>query len=293
MFPHLRQAGAGYVIAAPAKVNLHLELLSKRPDGYHELRTLIATVNLYDTLEIQPARELALSCDAPGIPTDSKNLAMKAAEALRAATGTNFGASINLTKRIPHEAGLGGGSSDAAAALFTLNRLWKLDLSDAELMTVAAAVGSDVAAFLAGPSSWCTGRGELAKPADIGDPMHLVIVKPAVGLSTAAVYANVDLRAGLRERPESLAEILRVLTQPGSTVELFNRLQPAAFALQPAVKLVYDRLRECDPLRALLSGSGSSVFAVARNAADARRIAAEYATLGEPTDRIYAVRTCG
>ena len=142
MFPHCLPAGAGFVIAAPAKVNLHLELLGKRPDGYHELETLIATVNLYDTLEIQPARDLTLACDLPGIPTDSKNLVIKAAEALRAATETPFGASIRLTKRIPHEAGLGGGSSDAAAALFALNQLWKLGLNVKELQAVAAVVGT-------------------------------------------------------------------------------------------------------------------------------------------------------
>jgi 4-diphosphocytidyl-2-C-methyl-D-erythritol kinase len=304
MFTHCLPAGAGYVIVAPAKVNLYLELLGKRPDGYHEIATLIATVNLYDTLEIQPARDLTLSCNLPGIPTDSKNLVLKAAEALRASTGTPFGASIRLTKRIPHEAGLGGGSSDAAAALFVLNRLWKLDLSTLELQTVAAAVGSDVPAFLAGPASWCTGRGEIAEPAEIGGPLHLVIVKPAVGLSTAEVYRNVKLETpppGPLPEAERGSIVFNPLrfgeggsrSEPGGVFPtLFNRLQAAAFALQPAVKLVYDRLRECDPLGALLSGSGSSVFAVARDAADAKRIAAKYATLGEPTDRVFTVVTC-
>jgi len=278
-------ACAGFVIAAPAKVNLYLELLGKRPDGYHDLETLIVCVNLFDTLEIQPARELSLGCNLPGMPTDAKNLVLKAAIALRAAAGIGAGATIYLTKRIPHEAGLGGGSSDAAAALFALNRMWKIGLNDTELKAVAGAVGSDVPSYLAGAASWCTGRGEIAEPAEV-PPLHLVIVKPAVGLSTAEVYQSV--RAGSVSDGASNP----TLTLPALTKPLFNRLQAAAFALQPLVERVYDRFRECDPLGVLLSGSGSSVFAVARDAADAKRIARQYAALGDPTDRVYAVRTC-
>jgi len=280
-------AGPGYAIAAPAKVNLHLELLGKRPDGYHDLETLIVCVNLFDTLLIQPSRELHLTCDTPGIPTDGKNLVVKAAKALQAAAGTDAGAAIHLTKRIPHEAGLGGGSSDAAAALFALNQLWKLGLSDAELQTVAGTVGSDVPAFLAGSASWCTGRGEIVEPVEV-PRMHLVIVKPAVGLSTAAVYGKVNLgTAGVSPWVPNTTHGLT----PAVPI-LFNRLQAAAFALQPLVERVYDRLHECEPQGVLLSGSGSSVFAVARNSADAQRIAGCYAALCDPSDHVFAVETC-
>jgi 4-diphosphocytidyl-2-C-methyl-D-erythritol kinase len=291
------RAGHGFTVAAPAKVNLHLELLGKRPDGYHDLETLIACVNLFDTLLVQPSRELTLTCDTPGIPTDGKNLVLKAANALRAAAGTDAGAAIHLVKRIPHEAGLGGGSSDAAAALFALNQLWKLGLGLEQLKTVAGTIGSDVPSFLAGSASWCTGRGEIAEAVDL-PKMHLVIVKPAVGLSTAAVYRSTTPPPYPLPEAERGSLVFNPLrfgeggsrSEPGG-VKGFNRLQTAAFALQPLVERVYDRLRECEPRGVLLSGSGSSVFAVARNAVDTRRIAREYAEKADPTDRVFAVET--
>ncbi len=284
----------GRVIAAPAKVNLFLELLAKRPDGYHELETLLAPVDLYDTLEIQPRDdgELNLTCDAPGIPTGSGNLVWKAADALRTAFGVTLGAGIHLTKRIPHEAGLGGGSSDAAAAIAGLNAVWNLNKSPDELAPVAARVGSDVAAFLHGGPMWCTGRGEIVEPV-ASQPLDLVIVKPPFGLSTAEVYRNVRLA----ETPTPGDAIRAALAEgniPAIGRLMHNRLQPAAFALQPLANWVYDALLAQSPLGAMLSGSGSCVFALAKDRADARRIAAqagrELATR-VPDCKLFVVRT--
>jgi 4-diphosphocytidyl-2-C-methyl-D-erythritol kinase len=179
-----RAAGPDAIVAwAPAKVNLTLEVVGKRPDGYHAIETLMVAVDLFDTLEVRrgPAGVVALECDPPTLPTDGRNLVVKAADALRRAAGTDQGASLRLTKRIPHEAGLGGGSSDAATTLLALNRLWGLGLGRDELAAVAAGVGSDVAFFLSPPAGWCTGRGEVVTSEPVGRELDLVVVKPAVG----------------------------------------------------------------------------------------------------------------
>src|SRR5262249_35253110 len=157
--PHFPAGSGGLVVAAPAKLNLFLEVLGKRPDGYHEIATLMAAVDLFDTLELRPGPGgvLELECDPPGVPSRPDNLVVKAAEKRRArANGPDLGAPMRLAKRIPTQAGLAGGSSDAAAALLGLNRVWNLDLSKPELAEVAAEVGSDVAFFLELPAAWCT-----------------------------------------------------------------------------------------------------------------------------------------
>src|SRR5262249_19298604 len=138
-----------------------------------------------------PSGRLSLECDTPGVvPTGPENLVLRAASALKQMTGTARGAVIRLTKRIPTEAGLGGGSSDAAATIAALERLWRLALSQESRLAVAATVGSDVGFFLSPPAGWCTGRGELVEPAPVGRVLDLVVVKPPVGLSTAAVYGR-------------------------------------------------------------------------------------------------------
>jgi 4-diphosphocytidyl-2-C-methyl-D-erythritol kinase len=287
-----RKAGPdARVTWAPAKVNLFLEVLGKRPDGYHAIETLILAVDLFDTLEIRddPAGRLSLACDPPGLPTGPGNLVWKAARAL----DPTRGAAVRLVKRIPSEAGLGGGSSDAAAALAALNRLWGLNRGRAELLPVAAAVGSDVGFFLAPPAGWCTGRGEAVEPESVGRPLDLVIVKPAAGLSTAEVYRRVTVPAN-PVSGEPAREALRAGDPERVARCLHNRLQDAAFAARPAVEEVFRRLLGCRPLGCLVSGSGSSVFAVCRDRADAVRVAAEFGSAFAPaggSSRVFVVRS--
>lgn len=306
-FPGLPAGSHGRVLWPPAKVNLFLDVLGKRPDGYHAIATLIAPVSLYDTLELQPAAggELTLTCHPGTVPAGPGNLVWKAAEALRRAFGVRHGAAMRLTKRIPHEAGLGGGSSDAAAAIAGLNAVWGLNRSTAELIPVAAEVGSDVPAFLmvsreptasaAQVAAWCTGRGEIVTPAPAGGPIHLVLVKPPVGCPTGEVYKRVRVADSPADPTAALAAFAA-----GSAEEvaarLHNALQPTAFDLQPLVRRVYARLTNCNPLGVLLSGSGSSVFAVCRGAADAADVAARFARHTDPElagCRVFAVHTLG
>src|SRR3954453_3345618 len=190
----IRTIAGGVEVLAPAKLNLFLEVLARRPDGYHGIESLMVTVNLYDTLTVSEldSESTALECDDPSLPTGSENLVVKAAERLKAATGCPRGARITLRKVIPAQAGLAGGSSDAAATLVALDRVWNLETPAPALSSVAAEIGSDVAFFLHGPSAICRGRGEQVEAMERGRPLHFVLVVPELGLSTADVYRNVQ-----------------------------------------------------------------------------------------------------
>ncbi len=286
----------GLVLAAPAKLNLYLEVLGKRADGYHDLESLMVGVNVYDTLEVRPRADdqLRLTCDVPDLPTGAENLVVRAAERLRLRSQRpDLGADIHLAKRIPALAGLAGGSSDAAAALVALNRVWGLNLSRAALALVAADVGSDVAFFLSLPAGWCTGRGEVVAPEPPGGGFHVVLVLPAAGLSTPAVFRQLVVPSS----PQSGAAV-RAAFRTGNAdalgAALFNRLQEPAFALAPDVEQVYRRLAAQDPAGCLMSGSGSAVFAVCRGPLDAARVAAGFraaAPPGEAPSHVLVART--
>ena len=280
------------VRSAPAKVNLFLELQAKRPDGFHALETLMVAVSLADTLTFMLADSLNLFCSDPALPTGDGNLVIKAASALRRRTGYPGGANIHLQKRIPAAAGLAGGSSDAAATLLALNQLWDANLSKSELAATAAEVGSDVAFFLDLPGAWCTGRGEIVEPVRPGKRLHLVLVCPLVGLSTAEVYRGATIPAALRS-----ATAMRTAYATGDLAgigkELFNRLQEPAEGLSPLVRQVRDVMARHAPLGCLMSGSGSTLFALCPDHRAAVRLAAalraEFAS--DPKPRVFVVRS--
>jgi 4-diphosphocytidyl-2-C-methyl-D-erythritol kinase len=262
------------LVRAPAKVNLFLEVLAKRPDGYHEIATLMVAVSLYDTLEFKEdsSGAIRLHCNAPELTTGPDNLVVKAAALLRQRTGCTRGADIRLIKRIPMAAGLAGGSTDCAAALTGLNRLWRLGLADDELARLGGELGSDVPFFFNTPAAWCTRRGEVVTPVRLGRPLNFVIVKPAVGLSTAEVYRNVTIP----DRPETGAE-LRQAVEVGDVEEigrrLHNRLQEAARRLRPEIEAGLALLQAQGAAGQLMSGSGTSLFALCRDPGEAQRIA--------------------
>jgi 4-diphosphocytidyl-2-C-methyl-D-erythritol kinase len=294
-YPGLSVSPGGVIAVAPAKVNLFFEVLGKRPDGYHEVETLMVAVDLFDTLEVRddPTGGLTLVCDAPGVPAGPANLAYTAADRLRAAYAPGRGAAIRLTKRIPHQAGLGGGSSDAAAVLIALNQLWGLGCSVAELAELAAGLGSDVGFFLTPPGGWCTGRGEVVRPEAVGRRLDLVVVKPPVGLATADVYRRVTVPSapvdGGPARTALRAGEVEILGRC-----LHNRLQESAFAVAPLVERAYRRLAVLGSLGCQLSGSGSAVFAVCRDRREAQRIACDYRAQTppeEPVSQVFVVRS--
>ncbi len=287
---------SGLVLAAPAKLNLFLEVLRKRPDGYHDLESLLVAINLFDTLELQATTmaELRLQCDTPTLATGADNLVIRAAEALRKYVNRpDLGAVMSLKKRIPMQAGLGGGSSDAAATLVGLNEIWKLGLTRRELLAIAASTGSDVAFFLTLPAAWCTGRGEVVSSEESRRSFHFVLVCPPVGLRTAEVYQRLVVPA----EPTAGAAV-RAAFRAGDSESLgralFNRLEEPAFALQPLVERIRRRLDRLGSLGAMMSGSGSALLALGRDQAHATQLAARFLATrppDEPQSRVLVVRS--
>jgi 4-diphosphocytidyl-2-C-methyl-D-erythritol kinase len=297
VYPAFQAGEDGVVVAAPAKLNLFLEVLRKRPDGYHDIESLIVAVDLFDTLEVraQSTGILTLFCDPPGLSTGRDNLVLKAANVLRDRAGRpDLGAEIRLTKRIPTQAGLGGGSADAAVALLALNQIWKLAQTREELAAMGASIGSDVAFFLAPPAAWCEDRGEVVTPEPVGRPLDFVLVCPAVGLSTADVYRRLEAPAATNRRGDALRQAVRAGDPEAVGRALFNRLEKPAFALAPPVESVRNRLNGLGSCGALMSGSGSAAFAVCRSREEAIRLAAAFENgrlPGEPDSRVLVVRS--
>jgi 4-diphosphocytidyl-2-C-methyl-D-erythritol kinase len=291
----IRRRGRAVRVLAPAKVNLFLEVRGRRPDGYHEVATLMVPVGLYDTLELadDPAGADRLECDLPGLDTGPDNLVRRAVDLVRRRTGRFGGVAVRLHKGIPTAAGLAGGSSDAAATLAGLNRLWRLGWDGAELARAGAELGSDVPFFFAAGAAWCTGRGEHVEPLPLGRPLDFVLATPAEGLSTARVFAAVELP----DRPldgEDVRRAARAGDVEGLGRRLFNRLQPPAERLCPAVAELSRRLAGEGPAGVCLSGSGSTVFALCRGPDEALRVAR---ALRPPQDgggptRVRVVRSC-
>ena len=259
------------VVLAAAKVNLALEVLGERADGYHEIATVLQTVDLSDRVVLEEAPGLELRTSTSDVPADERNLAMRAAAALRDAAGVTRGARITLEKRIPVAAGLGGGSTDAAAVLLGLNRLWRLRWPVAKLADVAVALGMDVPFFLRGGVALGTGRGEQLEPLH-GGTLALVLVNPGFGVSTAEMYGRVTpamLTDGARCR--RVVEALRQRRVERVAASLYNGLEGAA-APHPEIARMKAALLAAGALGAQMSGSGPTVFGVARSREHARQI---------------------
>jgi 4-diphosphocytidyl-2-C-methyl-D-erythritol kinase len=231
-------------VRAYAKVNVALEILRRRPDGYHELHTILQAIGLYDDLTCEPAPDLTL--EAPALADDAPNLVMRAAQALQEATGCQAGASLTLRKGIPAASGLGGGSADAAAALVALNVLWKLYLEPEELARIAPTLGSDVPFFLLGGTALARGRGEELEPLPDPVPRWLVVLVPDTVLpeKTRRIYAMLDPKwytpGGF---VLTLAQRLR--TNPATTWRpLGNGLEPTAMDVFPDLRAARNVLVE-------------------------------------------------
>lgn len=262
-------------VLAPAKVNLFLAVKGRRPDGSHELETIFQAIDLADVIELEllPS-EIRLTSDRPGLPAGEGNLCWRAAALLREKAGTQKGATIRLRKEIPVGAGLGGGSSDAAAALVGLNRLWELDLATEDLQDCAAQLGADVPFFLQGGTALGKGRGEVLSPLPTPD-LRLVVAWPKTTLSTALVYQAWDEQPG--QGAVSLEEMLEAVQKNDPAqiaASLRNDLEAAAMRLCPACAAVKEDLLRAGGLGALVSGSGSAVFGIARDERHADEMAA-------------------
>jgi 4-diphosphocytidyl-2-C-methyl-D-erythritol kinase len=278
-------------LAAPAKINWTLEVLGKRPDGYHEVRTIFQTINLYDTLILSPADGLSLTVRGArrGFRRDSRaapegNLVYRAARLLQERTGCGRGADIRLHKNIPVAAGLGGGSSDAAAALRGLRELWELPISDDELAGLAASLGSDVPFFLRGGAALASGRGEVLRPLPDGPAQHFVLAWPKSGErppdKTARMYAALRSEHYTDgARTESLAARIRA-GQPVRDEDCFNVFEAVLGEVDPTAAALFERAKSLG--NAHLCGSGPAVFLLVDTDADpegARRACHETAKI--------------
>jgi 4-diphosphocytidyl-2-C-methyl-D-erythritol kinase len=295
---------------APAKLNLFLEVLGRRPDGFHELETLMVPIRLFDQLALVPTPspsptelgEIHLDvrtcwpADAPitpSVPTGRENLVVKALELLRERSGCRSGAHVTLTKRVPPAAGLGGGSSDAACALRLANRAWQLDWDHQRLSDLAAEVGSDVPFFLADGAAICRGRGERVERRSVGRPLHFVIVQPPTGLTTREVFGAYDENFSLTTPRREIAEIessLKSGERIGLRAAMFNRLEHAASSISPWVARIRGVFERLDFVAHQLTGSGSAYFGICRHAQHARRLASFMRT--RQLGLVYATCSC-
>lgn len=257
----------------PAKVNLHLEVLYQREDGYHEIETIFQAIGLYDRIEFRRTKgPIHVTCAHPSVPEDRTNLCHRAAKLLKNRTGCELGVDIRIDKQIPVTAGLGGGSSNAAATLLALRRLWSLDLDDEKLHELATLLGADVPFFLVGGTQLGRGIGEELSPLPSVENGHFLVLSPHVEIPAAWAYAQ--LRMGLtRESAKiTLQHVKPVLSRfPERQWPGFNRLGDVVFPAHPVVHRLYLDLLETGPAMAMLSGSGPSVYAVYDTEADAVR----------------------
>lgn len=302
---HRDRRGRALEIWAPAKLNLHLEVIGKRNDGFHEIETVMVPVDLYDTLyfrdEADQRQEITCPCEpafgyrATGsdgndwLPAGADNLVVRAVELVRRRATVRRGVRLRLVKRIPIAAGLAGGSSDAAAALVAADRWFETNLGRATLTELAEQLGSDVPFFLGSGAALATGRGETLEALGPVPPLDCVIVRPRQGLSTAKVFAASQAGQGRRDAAP-LVEALIAGQRPRVGALLFNRLQSAARRLSPWIDRLDREMRGLDLWGHQMSGSGTSCFALCRHARHARRIAAFLN--GRGVGAAYAVKAC-
>jgi 4-diphosphocytidyl-2-C-methyl-D-erythritol kinase len=258
------------VLPSFAKINLSLHILGKRPDGYHEIQTVLQSVSLHDTLNFATTDEgeISFSCDEDSLDLDANNLVVRAAEALRNQFAVKAGARINLEKRIPVQGGLGGGSSNAAVTLLALARLWKLPASSADLLKLSATLGADVPFFLEGGCAVATGIGTDLTPLPDLPKQHILIIKPRAMVSTSDAYKALKCPALTTLEGNSILAVSRTqaifsdLEQWPLCDHLENDFERVIFDIEPEILRVKEALLRAGARCALLAGSGSSVFGI-------------------------------
>jgi 4-diphosphocytidyl-2-C-methyl-D-erythritol kinase len=252
---------------APAKINLTLRVLRKREDGFHEIETLIVPVGLEDRLTVEDAPDWSFSCDDPTVPGDERNLVVKAANLFFAQTGLEPKVRVRLMKAIPHGAGLGGGSSDAAATLRILDDYFQTGLAREQLMRMAAALGSDVPVFIDGRAAWCRGRGEIVEPVDFAARLPVLLLKPPFGVPTPWAYKRWK---DSRELPG-----VHYAAQEFPWGRLENDLERPVFEKYLLLAAMKEWLRnQREIVGALMSGSGSTMVALLREPGMGEELAA-------------------
>lgn len=267
-------------VFSPAKINLYLNILGKRPDGYHELETVMLPLDFGDQMTLQLRKTgISMECDNPDLPTDESNLVVRAAKQLAERCHVERGVKISLEKRIPLAAGLAGGSSNAAATLLALNQLWQADTSRSTLDDLAAGMGSDINFFLSSDAAICRGRGERVEPVPCKLSAAVLLVNPGIGISTKWAYeAWAKAASGLTHKLPEVSLLLRALAEDdleGVSRGLFNSLEAPSVRKFPVLQLLKDAMRAGGAAGALMSGSGATVFGLFTDAPAAARAGEE------------------
>ena len=274
----------GIVKQSPCKVNLLLNILRRRPDGFHELETLMHPIGVFDELSFdRKVQGIELQCSDPTLPTDDRNLVYRAAKVFLDAAGVKEGMRIRLEKRIPLAAGLGGGSGNAATTLLALNELFGGPLASDQLSNLASSLGSDIPFFLQDKPAIATGRGEKIEPLDFFPALKgaaFLLVHPGFGISTAWAYQQLHLHPGAVDgkagRARKLAALLESGTLKAAAPEFYNSLEAPALEKYPLLAIFQDFFRDNGASATLMSGSGSTTFAVTETVAAGEALAEKF-----------------
>lgn len=280
-------------IKAPAKINLTLDVLHKRDDGYHEVEMVMTTIDLADRIELTQLSEahIKIDCSASFVPADDRNLAYQAAKLLQERYEVKQGVSLSIDKQIPVAAGLAGGSSNAAATIKGLNQLWSLGLTLEEMASLGTELGSDVAFCVYGGTALATGRGEIITRLPTPPPFWVILAKPPMGVSTANIYGKLSV-ADIKEHPDTQRMIRAISERNFSEIasSLGNVLEIVTLREHPEVLHIKEQMRRFGADGVLMSGSGPTVYAITQKESRVQRI---YNALKGFCRHVYVVRCIG
>ncbi|MFC3882062.1 4-(cytidine 5'-diphospho)-2-C-methyl-D-erythritol kinase [Bacillus songklensis] len=280
------------MVKAPAKINLSLDVLHKRSDGYHEVKMVMTTIDLADRVELAERydQKIVIHSHDRYVPDDHRNLAYQAAQHLKDRFHINKGVTISIVKAIPVAAGLAGGSSDAAATLRGLNKLWGLNLSIDELASLGAEIGSDVSFCVYGGTALATGRGEIIEQIEPPPNCWVILAKPEIGVSTAEVYKNLDLLNVQHPNVEAMVQAISNKDYDKMCSLVGNVLESVTLHMHPEVALIKEQMKRFGADAVLMSGSGPTVFGLVQYDSRMQRI---YNGLRGFCEKVYAVRLLG
>jgi 4-diphosphocytidyl-2-C-methyl-D-erythritol kinase len=276
-------------VKAPAKINLSLDAIKKRDDGFHEVEMIMTMVDLADRIDLTDLEDERIKVDVSEgfVPSDYRNLAYQAAALLKKRCNINRGVSIYITKRIPVAAGLAGGSSDAAATLKGLNQLWKLGLSLDELAELGAEIGSDVSFCVYGGTALATGRGEIIKAIPSPPPCWVILAKPPIGVSTAEVYKRLNVNSIQHANTQDMIRFIADQNFKGICENLHNVLETVTLDMHPEVRNIKEQMIRFGADGVLMSGSGPTVFGLVEHESRLHRV---YNGLRGFCQDVFAVR---
>ncbi|PEG12874.1 4-(cytidine 5'-diphospho)-2-C-methyl-D-erythritol kinase [Bacillus toyonensis] len=280
------------LVKAPAKINLSLDVLGKRQDGYHEVKMIMTTIDLADRLELMELAEdrIEILSHNRYVPDDQRNLAYQAAKLLKEKFNVKKGVSITIEKTIPVAAGLAGGSSDAAATLRGLNKLWNLGLTIDELAELGSEIGSDVSFCVYGGTAIATGRGERIEHIKTPPSCWVILAKPHIGVSTADVYGNLKLNRVTHPNVDKMVDVINAGDYKGICDTVGNILEDVTFKMHPEVARIKAQMKRFGADAVLMSGSGPTVFGLVHHDSRMHRI---YNGLKGFCEQVYAVRLLG